>query len=199
MSIYELAILGAASPEQRAVLTGTIKGMIADFGLALGAEVVVHGAATLDGRDKHAAFAAAYFGGVNHPDLEAAREVVRTSAPIIPTIGATGEFGAHIPEFLQAANGLRRRNDDPEMTELAAAMLECVGLLRRQRRIFVSYRRVESRTAALQLHDLLIARGFDVFLDTHDIRPGDPFQDVLWHRASRWGRARCHVCDANQT
>src|SRR3546814_16825784 len=24
--------------------------------------------------------------------------------------------------------------------------------------------------------------GFDVFLDTHDIRPGDPFQDVLWHR-----------------
>ena len=61
-------------------------------------------------------------------------------------------------------------------------MLECVGLLRRQRRVFVSYRRVESRAAALQLHDLLAARGFDVFLDTHDIRPGDPFQDVLWHR-----------------
>ncbi len=54
--------------------------------------------------------------------------------------------------------------------------------LRRQRRVFVSYRRIESRAAALQLHDLLAARGFDVFLDTHDIRPGDPFQDVLWHR-----------------
>lgn len=63
-----------------------------------------------------------------------------------------------------------------------AALLECVGLLRRQRRVFVSYRRIESRAAALQLHDLLSARGFDVFLDTHDIRPGDPFQDVLWHR-----------------
>ena len=61
-------------------------------------------------------------------------------------------------------------------------MLESVGLLRRQRRVFVSYRRGESRAAALQLHDLMTARGFDVFLDTHDIRPGDPFQDVLWHR-----------------
>ena len=32
------------------------------------------------------------------------------------------------------------------------------------------------------MHALLTSRGFDVFLDTHDIRPGDPFQDVLWHR-----------------
>ena len=68
------------------------------------------------------------------------------------------------------------------MSELASAILECVGLMRRQRRVFLSYRSVESRAAALQLHDLLTARGFDVFLDTHVIRPGDPFQDVLWHR-----------------
>src|SRR3546814_4229054 len=46
-------------------------------------------------------------------------------------------------------------------------------LFRSQRRVFVSYRRVESRAAALQLHDLLASRGFDVFLDTRDIRPGD--------------------------
>ena len=32
------------------------------------------------------------------------------------------------------------------------------------------------------MHDLLIAKGFDVFLDTHDIRPGEPFQDALWHK-----------------
>src|SRR3546814_7207947 len=70
-------------------------------------------------------------------------------------------------------DGLTRRADDPNMTELASTMLECVGLLRRQRRVFVSYQRVESRAAALQLHDLLASRGFDVFLDTHDIRPGE--------------------------
>lgn len=164
------------------MLTGTVENMVEEFGLKLGADVVIHDACTLVGRDKHAAFAAAYFGGADHVDVEAARRVVHTSAPIIPTVEVNGAFGAHIPDFLQAANGLRRRNDDPEMTQLASAMLECVGLLRRQRRAFVSYRRVESRAAALQFHDLLSARGFDVFLDTHDIRPGDPFQDVLWHR-----------------
>ncbi|MCW2286831.1 hydrogenase maturation factor [Rhodoblastus acidophilus] len=182
MSIYELAILGSATEDERQRLTMALRGLTEDFGLVLGDDVLVHDGATVSARDKRAAFAAAYFGGVDCTDLNPALSLVRASAPVIPTVAADGDFGSQIPEFLQAANGLKRRVDDPDMTELAAAMLECVGLLRRQRRVFVSYRRVESRSAALQLHDLLAARGFDVFLDTHDIRPGDPFQDVLWHR-----------------
>jgi hypothetical protein len=144
--------------------------------------VILHDGATVKRRDKHAAFAAAYFGGTRHVDVGVARDVVRTSMPIIPTIRRPADFGTQIPDFLQSSNGLCLRADDPQMRELAVALLECVGLLRRQRRVFVSYRRVESRAAAIQLHDLMTARGFDVFLDTHDIRPGEPFQDVLWHR-----------------
>ena len=60
-------------------------------------------------------------------------------------------------------------------------MLEAAGLLRAQRRLFVSYRRDEAREAALQLHDKLSGCGFQVFLDTHAIRPGKVFQDQLWH------------------
>src|SRR4029079_15742943 len=104
------------------------------------------------------------------------------SAPVIPTIAAHGNFATQIPPQLHFSNGLRRRADDAEMNELAAAMLECVGLLRKQRRVFVSYRRTESRSAGMHLHDVLSSHGFDVFLDTHDVRPGEPFQDVLWHR-----------------
>lgn len=182
MSVYELAILGDPSVAERQALSGTIARMVGDFGLTVGAEVILHDGTTVGGRDKHAAFAAAYFGGPDQADREAAREVGRSSVPIIPTVGPLGEFSAHVPDFLHGSNGLRRRRDDPELTELAVALLECVGLLRRQRRVFVSYRRIESRTAAMQLHDLLTARGFDVFLDTHDIRPGEPFQEVLWHR-----------------
>lgn len=182
MSIYELAILGAATPDERATLITTIGEMVRDFGLTPGVEVIIHDGASIEGRDKHTAFAAVYFGGAEKLDLKAAQDIVSQSAPVIPSVGPGIDFGTAIPDFLQAANGLRRRNDDPSMSELAAAMLECVGLLRQQRRVFVSYRRIESRATALQLHDLLTSRGFDVFLDTHDIRPGEPFQDVLWHR-----------------
>jgi len=182
MAVYEIGILGDVSDADRLALSGTIGRLLRDFRLTVGSEVAVHDGASVRGRDRHAAFVCAYFGGKDRRDLDVAREAVRASAPVIPTVGPDGDFGTQIPDFLQAANGLRRRADDRDLTELGVAMLECVGLLRRQRRVFVSYRRVESRAAALQLHDLMTERGFDVFLDTHDIRPGDPFQDVLWHR-----------------
>ncbi|GAA0863759.1 hypothetical protein GCM10009115_15530 [Sphingopyxis soli] len=182
MSHYELAILGSPTEAERAALVRAIATLVGDFGIEIGRELILHDGASVAGRNPRAAFVAAYFGGVPASDVEAARMLVAQSAPVIPTVGPTQEFGTCIPDFLQSANGLRRRGDDEPMRELAAALLECIGLLRQQRRVFVSYRRTEARAAALQLHDLLSARGFDVFLDTHDIRPGDPFQEVLWHR-----------------
>lgn len=182
MSLYELALLGNLSDADRSRLSATLAEMVADFGLTIGNDVILHDAASVTGRDKHAAFAAVYFGGPSQAHGAVAAELLRASAPVIPTIDAASDFAAQIPQSLHASNGLRRRRDDPAMTELAVALLECVGLLRRQRRVFVSYRRIESRAAAMQLHDLLTSRGFDVFLDTHDVRPGEPFQDVLWHR-----------------
>jgi hypothetical protein len=182
LSLYELAILGNASERDRARLVATVSEMVDDFGLKIGADVVVHDAATIATRDRKAAFAGTYFGGAPATDADAVGELLRSSAPVIPTVVSGVDFASEIPANLHFSNGLRRRNDDPNMNELATALLECVGLLRKQRRVFISYRRVESRTAAMQLHDLLTSRGFDVFLDTHDVRPGEPFQDVLWHR-----------------
>lgn len=182
MSHYELAILGHATPDERSRLTRTIEGMVDVFGLAVGTDVVIRDAHTISVRDVKAATAAAYFGGSPQADVAVTRELVRASLPVIPTVPAGTNFAAAVPSVLQGFNGLFRRADGEDMTELAAALLECVGLLRRQRRVFISYRRIESRAVAVQLYDLLSERGFDVFLDTHDIRPGEPFQDVLWHR-----------------
>lgn len=182
MSTYEIGLLGDFTDGDRDTLTAALSRLIADFDLQIGRDVVVRTGHTFEERDLHAATAAAYFGGAARADQDVTRRAFAASLPVIPTIPAAGDFGALVPAFLQGMNGLRRRDDDPEMVELAVALLECIGLLRRQRRVFVSYRRVESRNAAVQLHDLLSGRGFDVFLDTHDIRPGEPFQDVLWHR-----------------
>lgn len=182
MSLYELAILGEATTADRNCLTQTVAEMVADFGLTIDNDVLIHDASSVGSRDPRAAFTATYFGGDPAKDLQEVRALIRASLPIIPSIGALGSFATDIPRDLHFSNGLQRRADDPAMTELAAAMLESVGLLRKQRRLFVSYRRTESRVAAMQLHDALTARGFDVFLDTHDLRPGEPFQEVLFHR-----------------
>src|SRR5262245_51388276 len=112
MSFYELAILGSPTAEERALLIATIGEMVREFGLALDSDVLVHDGASITGRDKHVAFAAVYFGGNEKLDLEAAQDALRSSAPVIPSVGPDIEFAAVIPDFLQGANGLRRRADD---------------------------------------------------------------------------------------
>lgn len=183
MSHYELAILGDVSTDERVRLEQTLAEMLAPYGLTLHTDVLVLDRTNVGNRNRHVAFAAAYFRGRGHEDEALALQLVATSAPAIPVVGATDDFEATAPACLQATNGHRLDpKADPEMSRLATALLECLGLLQRQRRVFVSYRRTEARTAAIQLHDKLTEAGFDVFLDTHDIQPGEQFQEVLWHR-----------------
>jgi hypothetical protein len=80
-------------------------------------------------------------------------------------------------------NGISVADCGGKFERLASRILEGFGLLRERRRLFISYRRVETSGVAAQLYEALDAAGFDVFLDTHGVlRPGEPFQDILWHR-----------------
>ncbi|MFS1498395.1 toll/interleukin-1 receptor domain-containing protein [Vibrio splendidus] len=182
MGIYEFAILGNTTSEQRENLTKSIEEMASEFGLCVDDHVRIYDSETVMERNRSAAFTAIYFGGSPLVDIEAAQSIYDESVPIVPVVSRLELFSVHIPDFLQPTNGYCLNEQDPEMKELAALMMECVGLLRRQRRVFVSYRRTESRDVALQMYDVLTEKGFDVFLDTHDIRPGETFQDALWHK-----------------
>lgn len=182
MGIYEFAILGNTTSEQREKLTKSIEEMASEFGLCVDDHVRIYDSETVMERNRSAAFTAIYFGGSPQVDIEAAQSIYDESVPIVPVVSRLELFSVHIPDFLQPTNGYCLNEQDPEMKELAALMMECVGLLRRQRRVFVSYRRTESRDVALQMYDVLTEKGFDVFLDTHDIRPGETFQDALWHK-----------------
>ncbi|WP_318492530.1 toll/interleukin-1 receptor domain-containing protein [Photobacterium leiognathi] len=182
MGIYEFAILGNTTLEQRENLTRSIEEMASEFDLCVGDHIRIYDSKTVMERNRSAAFTAVFFGGSPQVDIETAQSIYNESVPIIPVVSNLELFSNHIPEFLQPTNGYCLNRLDPNMKELAALIMECVGLLRRQRRVFVSYRRTESRDVALQMYDVLTEKGFDVFLDTHDIRPGEPFQDALWHK-----------------
>lgn len=103
--------------------------------------------------------------------------------PIIPVVATTDGFSRFVPSALAGFNGLPVAQCGTGLERLAARVMEGFGLLRQKRRLFISYRRNESSGVATQLYEALTLAGFDVFLDTSGaIRPGDAFQDVLWHR-----------------
>lgn len=89
-------------------------------------------------------------------------------------------FSKEIPEVLSNQNGLKF--DGSQKEKIVNLILESFGKLRNTRKVFVSYKRDESTSVAIQLYEALEKNNFDVFLDTHSIKQGEPFQDELWHR-----------------
>lgn len=178
-ALYELALLGAPSPAQIAQLEGQLAELIAPFRLALGKEIAWHIAPAAFAPPQTRSAAALFIGAPGASDAGIA-PLIRNAVPIVPVASRYDLFAVEIPALLRPLNGLSYESAGPR--RIASALLECAGLLPRQRRVFVSYRREESRAAALQLFDALSARLFDVFLDTHGIAPGEDFQNLLWHR-----------------
>lgn len=180
MPIYEILLLGDHAKID-ATLVPTLRELTAEYGLDAD-ELVIRQARDAGGRSNRAATAAVFVGGDQGADAALLADLLREGTPVLPTVAPGQTFEAHMPASLRAINGVIRRDDDVRNLALANAVLECLGLLHRQRRAFVSYRRTESQPVAVQLFNELSARGYVVFLDTHSIRPGLVFQEELWHQ-----------------
>lgn len=89
------------------------------------------------------------------------------------------DFTKEIPEVIDNLNGLKFQNNIHKITNL---ILEGFELLRKNRKLFISYKRSDSSNVAIQLYEALEANNFDVFLDTHSVDKGEEFQEELWHR-----------------
>lgn len=139
----------------------------------------------IETRDQRSPFCLIFFGydgatGDDHPVL---KQCIQDSVPIIPAVDLLTSYIAKVPKELTAINGIEiGPSDDVDLPKLVSCVFENLSLLRTDRRVFISYRRKESREVALQLYDALQSRNFDTFLDTHSIRAGVPMQDHLWHR-----------------
>ncbi|WP_313190929.1 toll/interleukin-1 receptor domain-containing protein [Sphingobacterium sp.] len=114
----------------------------------------------------------------NHDILEI---LIDDATLILPVVCDLNEIGNIIPERLRKINAFKLTSQE-EIEPLISNVLEGLGLLRLSRRLFVSYKRDESSSIAIQLFEQFEKSGFDVFLDTHSIRPGEVFQEELWHR-----------------
>jgi hypothetical protein len=127
-----------------------------------------------------------FFGSVPSPvlsDTDAKRLeiLLGDGALVIPVVESITNFGTMVTPEVAALNGCSIADCGSDFERLAARILEGFGLLREKRRLFLSSRRAES--SGVQLYEALDAAGFDVFLDTQGvIRPGEPFQEILWHR-----------------
>lgn len=124
-----------------------------------------------------------YFGSNSgsFKNIDLLKKLIIDANIILPITSDITKFKLQIPEELKNVNGfeLSTRND---IEKLVSCVLEGLSLLRQTRRLFISYKRDESSTVAIQLFEQLEKSGFDVFLDTHSIRPGEAFQEELWHR-----------------
>lgn len=121
-----------------------------------------------------------YSGNKNNLDtgtLEVLKKQKLDGNTILPIF--INSFNDEIPDELKNQNGLPFDNN---INRICNIILEGFELLRKNRKIFISYKRSESSNVAIQLYEALERNNFDVFLDTHSIDKGEEFQEELWHR-----------------
>lgn len=123
-----------------------------------------------------------YFGDVsgNFKDTDIASKLLKDGSMILPIYFTDDSFSKEIPKILENQNGIQYKNIEED--RIVNIALESFELLRSTRKVFISYKRNESTSVAIQLFEALESHNFDVFLDTHSVGKGQPFQDELWHR-----------------
>ena len=176
---YQLIILGSNVPE-RQIIIDQIEHEL--YSLNLPKEFIkVIPASSIDTEYKgnQPAFAL-YFGNKDgdFEDLDITQKLLKDGTMILPIF--FNSFGSDIPIILSNQNAIQYKIN--EVNRITNIVLEAFELLRNTRKVFISYRRAESTSIAIQLYEALEAYNFNVFLDTHSIQKGEPFQDELWHR-----------------
>lgn len=111
-------------------------------------------------------------------DLAIVEKLIKDGTMILPIY--FNDFIKEIPEELKKQNGIKY--DVNQRSRIVNVVFQAFELLRSTRKVFISYKRSESTSVAIQMYEALESHHFDVFLDTHSIEKGEPFQEELWHR-----------------
>jgi hypothetical protein len=93
--------------------------------------------------------------------------------PVLPVTHKGDNIFAILPEVVRPLNAHVWEGTEDRAVQ---ALLRLLGLIERERRLFLSYARSETSALALQLRTRLSERGFDVFLDRFSVPPAADFQ-----------------------
>lgn len=178
--IYQFLIFGSPTTEQKRLLTTSICKSLADFSLKPNEHFSISDGIPADFIETNPAVA--FFFGAKGSSLREHERLVRINVPVIPMVSRLDAVATDLPTCLHSINVLELPPSDSDLVKPTNIALQCLGLLHSQRRIFISYRRTESRDVAVQLFEKLASRNFDVFLDTHSVGVAVDFQSALWHR-----------------
>ena len=117
-------------------------------------------------------------------DVDLISILKRHSIFIIPIVDSFDNAGLLLPDCLKEINAARvvNKNDENGIIEVINHVLSNLGLMTKERNVFISYKRVDSQTLAHQLYDKFLLAGYSVFLDTENLSAGVNFQKSLRHR-----------------
>lgn len=184
MALYEIAILGSPTEDQIRQLEQCLTEAAQAFKFKVPEEIVMHIQPAHFKPGKRVAAATLFFGAVDLTTQDIDAIIDLQNIPVLPIASTALAVPNEIPAGLRMLNCLFL--DTSSIERIFSAMLECLNLLPTQRRIFLSYRRSEATTAAVQLFAELSSRQYEVFIDSYAITPAVKFQEALWHQL-------CHV------
>lgn len=119
-----------------------------------------------------------YFGNKEKKDKDIIDRFLSQNILILPLVSDVKEVPNEIPENLSVINCFEYNSQD-KIPEIVNLILEKFELLPQKRKIFISYKRSDSKKVALQLYSFLAEAGFLPFLDSFSIRPMLNFQEEL--------------------
>jgi hypothetical protein len=134
--------------------------------------------------DRNKPAVALYFGHLSMPVSPFVNKLIADSIIIVPIVTSKVIVHLEIPQSLRHINVLELKADGANIARLVSLVFESFRLLRKERGLFISYRRKGSQPLANRLYDELDKRGFDVFIDIRSVPPAVDFQAELWHRLS---------------
>ena len=167
---YQIVMLGPDTTSHRERIISALERRVNDLGDGIWEYIDVLEDAHAADFDNTAPVFAIWFGSpdqINAAHLVTLNSLLANAKPTLPVVRDMADFTAQTPPQLRSVNGLLLDKTLGTLERVINTIIEGLQLLRKRRRLFISYARKDSRTAAKQLFGSLAEHGFDVFLDTH--------------------------------